>query len=127
MRLFANHQVNHPRTWWLRREERVHLKRSTNLYAERPTHKAHTVRHERYSITRRGRYYASHDWHVLSRIEACVMGHNLAKASASRSSPGKNMRADCAAAQSCPGLGPHVVYLFHSGPGEVGGDLSPAY
>ena len=52
------------------------------------------------------------------------MGHNLAKTSASRS-PGKNMRAECPAAQSCPG--PHAVYLFHSGPGEVGDDLSPTY
>lgn len=51
-------------------------------------------------------------------------GHNLAKATASHS-PGKNMRADVLRC-SCA-LDPHAVYHFHSGFGEVGDDLSPAY
>lgn len=66
---------------------------------------------------------ASHAWHVLSRFEACVMDHNLAKATASRS-PGNNIEQMlCGAVVS----GPSCCAPEYSGPGEVGGDLSPAY
>lgn len=102
-----NQQFDYPRIYWVR--EKTSLKeRPHEPTAKRPDLKDHiAIDYPPMSDD------ASHAWHVLSRFEACVMDHNLAKTTASRS-PGNNMRAD--ALRRSRALDPHAVHPSTAGP-----------